>query len=629
MDVSTREATVKTGDIVEGRYRIIKTLADGGMGTVFLAEHVLIKRRVAIKILHSDLATDTEVIERFMNEALAAGTLGHPNIVESTDMGFTRNDVPYIVFEYLEGTLLTDEIYRVGGLPIRRALRIAEQIASALDAAHNANIIHRDLKSDNVFLTDREDALDHVKVLDFGISRFLEGDHDNSRRGMVMGTPEFMAPEQITSPEHVDKRADIYALGVVLYEMLSARRPFRKTEGPGGTRPRINTTQSDVDNSHALMHRIVHDTPPPLTLGEDAPAGLVEMVFEKLLTKDPEKRYQSMKMVQGALEAFHGVMRQSRPSGSMPPLNIPAATPTPFLNIDSEPVHHAVGSSAIASTASVPEARAVPVSLPPKRRSSTGWLIAALVAGAAGGGTFYMQTQERAKVNDNHEIKAKLDADADKLAAAFDQVASAAHLRADGIATTPMLRSAIETDAATLKDMAGNDFIFTPAKGERLELFQIKNGAPKSLLRIPAGAAPLAPITGSQTRIDRDGDTVVIVASAPVTRMTSGVGGSLAIAMTVDLEPIKHKIADHVIGASLVGMGQPIVLAKPTAEGLPMSVPVTTGQVKAGDLSLAVVIAAPPPPSTTYLLASFACWGFAGLLLLIYVISLLKGRSRG
>ena len=153
------------------------------MGTVFLAEHALIKRRVAIKILHPDLATDADVVERFMNEARAAGTLGHPNIVESTDMGFTHDHVPYIVFEYLEGTLLTDEIYRVGGLPVRRAVRIAEQIASALAAAHNAGIVHRDLKSDNIFLTDKDDALDHVKVLDFGISRFLEAEEAPARHG--------------------------------------------------------------------------------------------------------------------------------------------------------------------------------------------------------------------------------------------------------------------------------------------------------------------------------------------------------------------------------------------------------------------------------------------------------------
>jgi serine/threonine-protein kinase len=119
--VVTTEGVVKIGDLVEGRYRILRTLGAGGMGTVYLAEHALIKRRVAIKILHPEFATDANVIERFMNEARAAGTLGHPNIVESTDMGFTHEREPYIVFEYLEGSLLTDEIYRVQGMPVRRS----------------------------------------------------------------------------------------------------------------------------------------------------------------------------------------------------------------------------------------------------------------------------------------------------------------------------------------------------------------------------------------------------------------------------------------------------------------------------------------------------------------------------
>ena len=281
---SVREAVVKTGDLVEGRYRIIQTLGAGGMGTVFLAEHVLIKRRVALKILHADLATDDTVVERFMNEARAAGTLGHPNIVESTDMGFTHEHVPYIVYEYLEGTLLTDEIYRVGGLPVRRAVRIAEQIASALQAAHNANIVHRDLKSDNIFLTDKDDALDHVKVLDFGVSRFLETAEERTR-AMVVGTPEFMSPEQITDPENVDRRADVYALGVMLYEMLTARRPFSNDEDP-----------------RQLMHRIVHEAPPPLQRPE-VPHGLETMVM-KLLSKDRRDRYSSMADVQAALSQF-------------------------------------------------------------------------------------------------------------------------------------------------------------------------------------------------------------------------------------------------------------------------------------------------------------------------------------
>nr|MBA3457104.1 protein kinase [Deltaproteobacteria bacterium] len=212
--------------------------------------------------------------------------LGHPNIVESTDMGFTNHHVPYIVFEYLEGALLTDEVYRVGGLPVRRAVWIAQQIASALHAAHNAGIVHRDLKSDNVFLTDKDDALDHVKVLDFGISRFLEAEDEQTRRGMVMGTPEFMAPEQITAPDSVDKRADIYALGVILYEMLTARRPFSNDEDP-----------------RALMHRIVNNAPPPLQRPE-VPHAMAQMILEKMLAKDPAQRYQSMIDVEAALDSF-------------------------------------------------------------------------------------------------------------------------------------------------------------------------------------------------------------------------------------------------------------------------------------------------------------------------------------
>jgi serine/threonine-protein kinase len=291
---------VKIGEVVEGRYKILRPIADGGMGTVFLAEHWLIKRRVAIKILHAELAQDATMIRRFMNEALAAGTLGHPNIVESTDMGFTKADVPYIVFEYLEGTVLADEIARCKGIPLGRALKIAFQIASALEAAHDAGIVHRDLKTDNIFLTDRQDVKDHVKVLDFGISRFLAASDKTKLGGNLLGTPEFMAPEQVLAPDSVDKRADIYALGVVLHEMLMGRVPFvlEAPQVPGGP--------LDVEAAHRLLDRIINEAPPPLDL-RDAPAGLGEMINEKLLAKDRNKRYQSMKEVQGAIAAFAGV----------------------------------------------------------------------------------------------------------------------------------------------------------------------------------------------------------------------------------------------------------------------------------------------------------------------------------
>ncbi len=292
---------VEIGEVVEGRYKIVRPIAAGGMGTVFLAEHWLIKRRFALKILRGEYAADATMIRRFMNEALAAGTLGHPNIVEATDMGFTKTDTPYIVFEFLEGTSLASEIDGNGALSIPRALRIAYQIASALEAAHQADIIHRDLKSENVLLVRKLDLEDHVKVIDFGISRILTASDRTAVGNTVTGTPEYMAPEQILTPDAIDRRCDIYALGVVLYEMLAGKVPF--AAAPGSSYP------LDIDTAHALLTRILTERPAPFTR-PDAPPGLVEMIVDKLLAKDAADRYQSMKQVQRAIEAFASVLPQ-------------------------------------------------------------------------------------------------------------------------------------------------------------------------------------------------------------------------------------------------------------------------------------------------------------------------------
>jgi eukaryotic-like serine/threonine-protein kinase len=278
---------VHIGEVVEGRYKIVRPLADGGMGMVFLAEHWLIKRKVAIKILHADLATDVVMLRRFMNEALAAGTLGHPHIVESTDMGFTKNQLPFIVFEYLEGVSLADEIAQTGPMPVARALAILDQIASALGAAHGAGIIHRDLKSDNIFLALRAGERDHVKVLDFGISRFLTAVDKTALGGNLLGTPEFMAPEQVTAPDEIDHRVDIYALGVLLFEMLTGRVPF------------VLAKQNDIEAAHELLGRVVNDPPPALAVA-DAPRGL-DVLVATLLAKQPADRYQTTADVQRAI----------------------------------------------------------------------------------------------------------------------------------------------------------------------------------------------------------------------------------------------------------------------------------------------------------------------------------------
>lgn len=306
---------VEIGEVVEGRYKIVGPLGEGGMSTVFLAEHWLIKRRVAMKILHSEYASDADMIRRFMNEALAAGTLGHPNIVESTDMGFTRGDVPYIVYEYVEGTLLSHEIYRVPEMPVRRVLKIALQIASALEAAHEAGIVHRDLKTDNIFLTQHGDRSDHVKVLDFGISRFLGNNDRTAIGGKVLGTPEFMAPEQALNPDGVDKRADIYALGIVIYEMLSKRVPFP-----------LATMRPNLDELHELIHRIITEPPPPLGRA-DLLDGFEDMVANKLLAKSPDDRFQSMKEAYAALEGYAGQVKRTGPVPVVDVNDSPPAAP--------------------------------------------------------------------------------------------------------------------------------------------------------------------------------------------------------------------------------------------------------------------------------------------------------------
>jgi len=583
--MSSSSVAVKAGDTLEGRYRIIKTVGEGGMGTVYLAEHMLIKRKVAIKILRAELATDTQVVERFMNEAKAAGAIGHPHIVESTDMGFTRDEVPFIVFEYLEGTLLTDEIYRVRGLPPRRALRIATQIASALHAAHSAGIIHRDLKSDNIFLTDREEASDHVKVLDFGISRFLEAEQseDSSGRHQVMGTPEFMAPEQILTPDKVDRRADIYALGVVLFEMLAARRPFDFDEPDRTTRRRLTETDK-------LLHKIV--TEPVPGIGRfDLPPGLEELLREKLLSKDPDDRFQSMKDVQAAFEAFTAVSRR-----------------------DSEPIP--IATSQLASTPT-------PMPAEPARKSRVGWLFAAVLFAAAGAASFLMAPQLTGSNND--ASKKAIESGAEKLASTLDSQAQSAHMRADGISTSPMLRAAIETDAATLADMVKDkDVLFKPHDGEVLEVFQVHDGKSNTMLRIPDTARALRPLSGNETRIETDGKQLIMVVGSAVTTQQGATGGVLALAAPVDLGQVKQALEQHAKSATLIGLERPVVLTgASSATGDRLVLPVKLSpQTKTGGLSLAAVVepAAVTEQASTFEYARYACFGLAGFLFLIFVV---------
>src|SRR3954469_12711669 len=215
-----------------GNYRVSELIGEGGMGVVYLAEHPGIGRRAAIKILRPGLTDNVEITKRFFNEARAANAIHHPGIVEVYDCGTLPSGTAYIVMELLEGENLAARLRRVGRLPLADARRVAAQTASALAAAHAAGIVHRDLKPDNLFLVpdDRDTSAEMVKVLDFGIAKLGQDASRTSsvrtRTGSVMGAPAYMSPEQCRGTREIDHRTDIYALGVILFEMVCGRAPF-------------------------------------------------------------------------------------------------------------------------------------------------------------------------------------------------------------------------------------------------------------------------------------------------------------------------------------------------------------------------------------------------------------------
>ncbi len=282
------------GTVLADRYRLDVLLGEGGMGRVYAAEHVLMRKRLAVKILHRQLTQVPEVVARFEREAMAAAHIDHPNIAAATDFGKLPDGSVYLVLEFVEGRSLRDEVAR-GPMPAARALHIARQIAAALAAAHALEIVHRDLKPENVMLVQKGADPDFAKVLDFGIAKVpmgeVEGDTNKpiTKAGMVYGTPEYMAPEQALG-QAVDGRADLFAFGVMLFEMIAGVRPYV------------------AKNQVAILGQMLSQPVP--TFSQRAPGvsvpPAVESFVHRLLAREADERIQSAAEAYVCIEALLG-----------------------------------------------------------------------------------------------------------------------------------------------------------------------------------------------------------------------------------------------------------------------------------------------------------------------------------
>ncbi len=275
------------GKVLGGKYRLISLLGQGGMGRVFSAEHVLLGRPVAVKVLHPALEGNAELAERFLREARSASSIEHPGIIDILDADRDESGALYMVMELLQGESLSDFLKRSQAVDPGEAVELAREILDALYSAHEQGIIHRDLKPDNIFLVEDGSRGSRVRILDFGISKAMNDGDDElklTRTGVVLGTPHYMAPEQARGTQELDHRIDIWAMGVILYQMLAGHRPY-------------------TGNSYnEVMLKIAVDPVPSLAeLAPHIPERLVRCV-EGALEKDPKQRYGSVAEMVRAME---------------------------------------------------------------------------------------------------------------------------------------------------------------------------------------------------------------------------------------------------------------------------------------------------------------------------------------
>jgi serine/threonine-protein kinase len=304
-------ATARVGELVGGKYRIGRLLAQGGMGVVYEAQHTVVRRRFAVKFMRRDLAERRDILTRFQREAEAAGALESEHVAAAVDFGIAEDGAPYIVMEYLVGESLTALIGREGPLPVGRAADLVSQAARGMEVAHAAGIIHRDLKPQNLFVCRRQDGTDLLKVLDFGVAKLQAIDELNAatRTGAVVGTVAYMSPEQARGDKLVDQRSDVYALGAILYELCSGRKPH-----PG-------------ESHNAILHHIATQPAVPLeSVVPELPVGFLAIVAGALAA-DPAARPASAGALVEALAPF--AKREVWPAPKLDDSSAPRVSSTP------------------------------------------------------------------------------------------------------------------------------------------------------------------------------------------------------------------------------------------------------------------------------------------------------------
>ena len=293
------------GQTLASKYRIDRLIKRGGMGAVYEGKHVLMDKTVAIKVLRPSLAVDDDVVRRFSREAKAASRISHPHAVSVTDFGESENGVVFLVMEYLDGRTLKEVVRSEGPLQLDRVVEIVRQVAGALDAAHEQGVVHRDLKSDNIMLSQTNSG-EWAKVLDFGIAKIQQTDSRDAEitsANLVIGTPQYMSPEQCSQSGAIDSRSDIYSFGIILYEMLSAELPFTG-ESPTG-----------------IMMKQVQDPPPSVrSIRPEVPETVAQIIL-RALAKQPADRFQTAGELSEALN--HAASDLAQPE----PMAVPATVP--------------------------------------------------------------------------------------------------------------------------------------------------------------------------------------------------------------------------------------------------------------------------------------------------------------